>query len=82
MMPPSGMQTMPSVTAMLRRWTGEYSASSVVAFGMVAPRPKPAMVRQTPSATTSFVNAVAPVASANSTTAPISDRRRPTRSPK
>ncbi len=40
--PPSGTQTIASVTARGRCWRGTYSAASAAAFGIAPPRPMPA----------------------------------------
>ncbi len=75
--PPSGMQTMVSVTANGRCRRGTYSDASVAALGMAPPRPIPAMNRSTPSAQSELTNAIAIVRTANAITLPSSAVRRP-----
>ena len=79
--PPSGMQTIVSVTANGRCRIGTYSEESAAAFGIAPPRPKPAKKRRTVSTATPFDIDTSSVSSPNATTLPMSATRRPRRSP-
>nr|QIQ10819.1 hypothetical protein GLBDPPGF_00025 [uncultured bacterium] len=79
--PPSGMQTIVSVTAKGRWRFGTYSDARAAAFGIAPPRPTPAIRRRTPSAATDWTKAIATVNTANATTLPSNAVRRPYRSP-
>ena len=79
--PPSGMQTMVSVTANGRCRRGTYSDESAAAFGIAPPRPSPARNRSTISMATPVENDTRIVSRPNVTTLPSSATRRPKRSP-
>jgi hypothetical protein len=79
--PPSGIETIVSVTASGRLRAGTYSEASVAALGMAPPRPTPARNRMTASASIEFTNASAAVKAPNVRTLPSSAGRLPHRSP-
>ena len=80
--PPSGTQTIVTVTAMGRWRSGTYSAASAAAFGIAPPSPNPseqAQHRQRPASTAAVETAS--VATPKIAMLPSSAVRRPTRSP-
>ena len=79
--PPSGMQTMVSVTANGRCRRGTYSDDSAAAFGIAPPSPSPAKKRSTASVATLSAKDTRTVSTPNDTTLPSSAARRPIRSP-
>ena len=79
--PPSGMQTIVSVTANGRCRRGTYSEASAAAFGMAPPRPMPAMNRSAVSIVIVSTEAMASVMTPNVITLHSRVVRRPMRSP-
>jgi hypothetical protein len=75
--PPSGMQTMVSVTAKGRCRRGTYSEARAAAFGIAPPRPMPARNRSTPSMKIESTKAIISVSTAKDITLPSSAVRRP-----
>jgi len=79
--PPSGMQTIVSVTANGLWRSGTYSDDSAAAFGIAPPSPRPAKKRSAVSVVTPPANETSSVSAPKETTLPSSATRRPTRSP-
>lgn len=77
---PSGKPQNIRLMMVARRWSGQYSPIIVTALGMAAPRPTPVTKRSHVSSPMLVENAETRQVAPNSSTAPSSIERRPTRS--